>query len=134
MSSLNNYNFNLPEKYIAQSPLEQRDESKLLILKGNKILHKKFKDIRYELNKDDILVLNNSKVMTARFSGRKESGGKVNLLFIREIEPNIWQCLIEGRRIRPNVRIMEDEGYFEMNILKRIREGIFLTQVFSKES
>ncbi|MFX0134484.1 MAG: S-adenosylmethionine:tRNA ribosyltransferase-isomerase, partial [Candidatus Hodarchaeota archaeon] len=127
MNKLNKYNFILPEKYIAQNPLEQRDSSKLLILKGNKIQHKLFYEFIHEVNKDDVLILNDSKVIPARFNGMKETGGLVSLLFLKKIEPFKWHCLIEGKRIRPKIKIIVENGLFEIEIIKHIREGIFLT-------
>lgn len=134
MNKLDNYNFILPEKYIAQKPLEQRDLSKLLVLRKSNIEHILFKEIINELYKDDILILNDSKVMAAKFEGKKDTGGKVTLLFLREIEPLKWYCLIKGKKIHPTLKIIIENGYFEVKILKQIREGIFLTQIFSRES
>ncbi len=134
MINLEQYNFILPEKYIAQTPLEQRDTSKLLILKGKKIQHKLFHEIIHEMNEGDILILNDSKVIAARFNGIKETGGMVSLLFLKEIEPFKWQCLIKGKKLRPKIKIIVENGLFEVEILKQIREGIFLTQIFSKVS
>ncbi|MHA1378904.1 MAG: tRNA preQ1(34) S-adenosylmethionine ribosyltransferase-isomerase QueA [Candidatus Helarchaeota archaeon] len=134
MSKLNDFDFSLPEKYIAQTPLEQRETSKLLLLKRGEIKHKIFKEIVNEFENGDILVLNNSKVMASRFSGRKETGGRVNLLFIREIKPFKWQCLIEGKKLRPKLKIIVENGLFDIQIIRQIREGIFLTQIHSKHA
>ena len=133
MSKLEQFNFILPEQHIAQTPLEKRDTSRLLILKGNKIQHKLFYEFIHEMNKGDILILNDSKVISARFNGIKETGGIVNLLFLKEIEPLKWHCLIKGKRLRPKIKIKVENGLFEIEIIKQIREGIFLTQIFSKD-
>jgi S-adenosylmethionine:tRNA ribosyltransferase-isomerase len=134
MNKLDQFNFILPKQYIAQTPLEQRDTSKLLILKGNKIQHKLFYEFVHEMDEGDILILNDSKVFTARFNGIKKTGGIVSLLFLKEIEPFKWQCLIKGKKLRPHIKIIVENGLFEIEIIKQIREGIFLTQIFSKES
>ena len=90
------FDYYLPEELIAQTPLKKRDESRLLILdkKTGDIEHKHFYDIIDYLNKDDILVVNDSKVIPARIIGVKESTGAViELLMLKNIEGDIWECL-----------------------------------------
>lgn len=84
MYSLKSYNFDLPEESIAQSPAKNRDESRLLLLKKETglIAHFYFKDVIDLLKKGDLLVLNNTKVIPARLKGKKETGGKVEVLII----------------------------------------------------
>ncbi|MCK5310837.1 MAG: tRNA preQ1(34) S-adenosylmethionine ribosyltransferase-isomerase QueA [Desulfobacteraceae bacterium] len=84
MYSLKDYNFDLPQERIAQSPMEKRDESRLLLLKKETglVSHYFFKDITDLLKKGDLLVINNTKVIPARLKGKKETGGKVEVLII----------------------------------------------------
>jgi S-adenosylmethionine:tRNA ribosyltransferase-isomerase len=84
MFSLKNYNFDLPEECIAQRPVKKRDESRLLLLKKEtgRISHFYFKDVLDLLKKGDLLVINNTKVIPARLKGKKETGGKVEVLII----------------------------------------------------
>ncbi len=84
MYSIKKYNFDLPEERIAQSPSKKRDESRLLQLKKStgRISHFYFKDVIDLLKKGDLLVVNNTKVIPARLKGKKETGGKVEVLII----------------------------------------------------
>jgi S-adenosylmethionine:tRNA ribosyltransferase-isomerase len=84
MFSLKNYNFDLPGECIAQRPVKKRDESRLLLLKKEtgRISHFYFKDVLDLLKKGDLLVMNNTKVIPARLKGKKETGGKVEVLII----------------------------------------------------
>lgn len=82
---LSDFNYNLPKELIAQYPLKKRDESRLLVLNRStgEIQHRIFKDITEYFHKDDLLVLNNTKVVPAKLVGRKETGGKVEVLVLR---------------------------------------------------
>ena len=108
MNKLEDYNYYLPSELIAQEPINPRDHSRLLLLdkKTGKIEHKHFFDIVEYFNKGDILVMNNSKVFPARLIGkRKETGGKLEVFLLRNIDNNKWQCLIGGRRAKPGLLI-----------------------------
>ena len=82
--SLNDYNYNLPEEFIAQKPVKERDRSKLLFLnrKTGELSHHEFSDIYKFLLPGDILVLNNTEVIPGRLLGRKETGGKAEVLIL----------------------------------------------------
>jgi len=82
---LSDFDYNLPKELIAQHPSEKRDESRLLVLHRDtgRIEHRIFKDIVDYFCKDDLLVLNNTKVVPARLLGRKESGGKIEALVLQ---------------------------------------------------
>ena len=86
------FNYDLPEELIAQTPLEKRDESRLMVLnrKEKTIEHKTFKDIIEYLEPGDVLVRNNTKVLPARLYGNKETGAKVEFLFLNNIDGDIW--------------------------------------------
>ncbi len=94
--------FDLPEGFIAQKPLEKRDESKLMVIKKDGCIeHKKFYDILDFLHKGDVLVMNNTKVLPARIYGKKETGAIVEFLLLKEIENNKWECLVKpGKRAK----------------------------------
>jgi len=88
------FDFSLPEELIAKRPAEKRDSSRLLVLHGDgKIESRKFHDLAEYLNKGDMLLLNNTKVFPARLMGTKPSGGKVEILLVKEIEPDTWEIL-----------------------------------------
>src|SRR5574344_749798 len=90
------FDFELPEHLIAQIPLEKRDASKLLVLNktNGKIKHQHFTDIIDYLNKDDVLVLNDTKVIAARLIGEKEdTKAVIELLLLKDLGNNTWECL-----------------------------------------
>ena len=100
------FNFDLPEELIAQHPLKKRDESKLMILdrKDGSIEHKVFSNIIDYLDKGDVLVLNDTKVMPARLFGIKDkTGASIELLLLKSLENGRWQCLVKpAKRIKVN--------------------------------
>lgn len=95
---LSDYDYSLEKSFIAHHPLEERDESRLLVL-SSKIEHKKFKDIVDYFSKGDVLVLNDSKVFPAKLVGKKETGGKIEVLLMKEVAPLKWECLAQGRKL-----------------------------------
>lgn len=136
---LSDFDFDLPEHLIAQTPLEKRDTSKLLVLdrKTGKIEHKHFYDIIDYLNEGDILVRNNTKVIPARLFGtKKETNGHVEVLLLKELHENTWECLVGNARIvkvgtiitfgdgslKAECIEVRDEG---IRLFKMIYEGIF---------
>ncbi|MBC7081465.1 MAG: tRNA preQ1(34) S-adenosylmethionine ribosyltransferase-isomerase QueA [Thermoplasmatales archaeon] len=88
--------YNLPKERIAQFPKLPRDECKLLVVKKDKIEHRIFKDIVNYVEKGDVIVLNNSKVIKAKLHGKKDSGGKVEVLIIKKVQDG-YECLIKGK-------------------------------------
>ena len=102
------FDFELPHKRIAQHPASPRDSSKLLVLKrrSGEISHHFFHEINELLGQNDVLVLNETKVIPARIHGRKkETGGKVEILLIRRINSSEWECIVGGKGLTPGVRI-----------------------------
>ncbi|WP_026893969.1 tRNA preQ1(34) S-adenosylmethionine ribosyltransferase-isomerase QueA [Clostridiisalibacter paucivorans] len=120
------FNFYLPEKLIAQHPLEDRKLSRLMILdkETGKIEHKIFKDIIEYLNPGDCLVLNDTKVIPARLFGeRKNTGGKVEFLLLKRVKGDQWETLVKpGKKARIGDNIVFGEGLLEATVLD-IREG-----------
>lgn len=98
------FDFYLPENLIAQTPLERRDSSRLLILdkETGEITHKHFTDIIDYLDKDDILVLNDTKVMPARLYGVKnETNAVIEILMLKEKNKDVWECLVKpAKRVK----------------------------------
>ena len=94
-------NYDLPSELIAQTPVEPRDSSRLMVVnRGTReILHKHFHDLPEFLTSRDILVANDSRVLPARLHGRKPSGGKVELLLLRKHDATRWQGLVGGRHV-----------------------------------
>jgi S-adenosylmethionine:tRNA ribosyltransferase-isomerase len=97
------FDYHLPEELIAQTPVEPRDNSRLMVLsrETGSIEHRHFHDILDYLVEGDVLVFNDSRVIPARLKGtRKGSGGAVELLLLRRLEANIWEALVRpGRRL-----------------------------------
>lgn len=92
------FDFELPPSLIAQTPLEKRDTSKLLILnrKTGEITHKVFTDIIDYLNPKDVLVINDTKVLPARLYGKKEeTGAVIEILMLKECQKDNWECLVK---------------------------------------
>ncbi|MRR14248.1 tRNA preQ1(34) S-adenosylmethionine ribosyltransferase-isomerase QueA, partial [archaeon] len=109
--NIDRYHYHLPEELIAQYPLERGSE-RLLVLerKTGKISHRRFPDLDEYLRKDDLLVLNDTRVIHARLLGRKESGGRVEVLLLRENVPGQWSCLVKASKTpRQGMKLFFDE-------------------------
>lgn len=107
------FSFHLPKEFIAQQPLEPRDSSKLLVYdrKTDQIEHRRFFDLAKTLVQNDLLVINQTRVIRARLFGRKvPSGGKAELLLLRELEPGSWESLVGGKNILPGTAIQLENG------------------------
>jgi S-adenosylmethionine:tRNA ribosyltransferase-isomerase len=116
MYDLSDYDYHLPDGLIAQHPLNQRDQSRLLCLERDtgRWDHRRFADIAGLMNAGDVLVLNNTRVIPGRLLGRKESGGKVEALILDYAQgrrDQVFQCLIRSsKRPKPGSRLMFDRG------------------------
>jgi len=125
---INEFNYNLPENCIAQTPLSNRSNSKLLILdrKNGDIEHKIFKDIIDYLNSGDVLVLNNTKVIPARLIGEKEdTKATIELLLLKNIDGDIWECLSRPqKRLRVGTIITFGEGLLKAKVIEILEDGI----------
>jgi S-adenosylmethionine:tRNA ribosyltransferase-isomerase len=98
--ALNDYDYLLPEDLIAQRPLPHREESRMMVLHrhGERIEHRKFAELSEFLSPDDLLVLNNTRVLSAR---RFSDDGKIEFLFLEQLGPARWKCLVKpGRKMR----------------------------------
>ena len=101
--SVNDFDYELDEKYIAQFPSQKRDESKLLVMDRDTgdLEQKKFFNIVDYFSENDILVLNNTKVFPARLYGKKETGAKVEVFLLKNLEGHIWECLLKpAKRVK----------------------------------
>jgi len=131
--------FDLPEELIAQTPLEKRDTSRLLHLNKNtgEVEHLHFSDIKKFLKKGDCLILNDSRVLPARLIGHRATGGQVELLLLRDLGGDEWECLVKpGRKAKPGAEVFFGNGELKATVLstgeggtrtvKFTYEGIFL--------
>ena len=108
MYSLKNYDFELPQELIAQEPVEPRDHARLMVL-SDKIEHRYFYDLPEYMEKGDVLILNDTKVIKARVKGIKDTGGKVEILILEKLDENYYRCLVKGKKIHPGtILIFED--------------------------
>ena len=125
---INDFDYELPEELIAQTPLKQRDESRLLVLNKNtgEIEHKVFKNIIDYLNKGDTLVLNDTKVLPARLIGEKEdTKAVIEVLLLKNIEDNTWECLVKpARRVKIGTKVVFGNNKLEAVCIKEEDEGI----------
>ncbi|HEY8883785.1 MAG TPA: S-adenosylmethionine:tRNA ribosyltransferase-isomerase, partial [Chloroflexota bacterium] len=104
------FDYVLPERLIAQRPLERRDECRLLVLgrRSGEVSHRRFDDLPALLRPGDLLVVNDTRVLPARLYGRKPTGGRVELLLTRRLGPDAWLALAHpGLRVGQVVRIGE---------------------------
>jgi S-adenosylmethionine:tRNA ribosyltransferase-isomerase len=116
MYALDDYYYDLPEALIAQEPLNRRDQSRLFCLqrKSGRWEHRHFADIAQMLQAGDVLVLNDTRVIPGRLLGRKQSGGRVELLILdyaRGVRDQVFECLIKSsKRPRPGSPLFFDRG------------------------
>ncbi len=123
---VSDFNYDLPEELIAQTPLEKRDESRLMVLdrKNKTIEHKKFKDIIDYLEPGDCLVRNNTKVLPARIYGKKETGANVEFLLLNNIEGDIWETIVRpGNKLHVGTKVIFGEGKLIAEILDTMPGG-----------
>ncbi len=106
------FDYELPASAIAQQPLSQRDNSRLLHLNraSGGLSHLQFTDLIALLEPGDLLVGNNSRVMPARLIGKKSTGGKVELLLLEQVGDNRWRALAGGKKLRPGAVFVFGEG------------------------
>ena len=120
------FTYDLPAELIAQAPAEPRDSSRLLVLDrtADKLVHATFRDIGRWLRAGDLLVANRSRVVPARLRGRRvPSGGGVELLLLRRVEPGYWEALVKpGRKLPPGTRV-ELTADLGVSIVERTSSG-----------
>lgn len=121
------FDYHLPEALIAQTPLKNRDESRLLVLgrQTGDIEHKHFKDVIDYLDKGDTLVLNDTRVMPARLFGLKEeTGAKVEMLMLTQISGNDWEVLLKpAKRIKVGNKLTFGDGKIVAECIEELNQG-----------
>lgn len=136
----NDFDYYLPEELIAQTPLKDRSSSRLLVLdrKTGEITHRHFKDIIDYLDNNDVLVLNDTKVIPARLFGVKEdTEAHIEVLMLKDMGNDVWQCLCKpARRVKVGTVVSFGEGLLKaicqsededgIRYFKMVYEGIFL--------
>jgi S-adenosylmethionine:tRNA ribosyltransferase-isomerase len=126
--NVNEFDYNLPEELIAQTPLKDRSSSKLLVLNKNtgEIEHHHFKDIINYLDKGDTLVLNDTKVIPARLIGTKEeTNAVIEILLLKDLNNNTWECLTRpAKRVKVGTVVSFGDGSLKAKCIKEREEGI----------
>lgn len=126
--NIEEYNYDLPEKFIAQTPLKDRAASKLLLLnkENGNIKEDVFKNIGSYLKKGDVLVLNDTKVIPARIIGeKKDTRAVIELLLLKDIDGDIWECLAKpAKRLHIGTIISFGDGSLKAEVIEKLDEGI----------
>ena len=118
--------YDLPEELIAQTPLEKRDTSRLLIMdrETGDVKHQHFYDIIDYLNPGDCLVMNDSRVLPARLLGHRPTGGAVEILLLRDLGDKKWECLAKpGRKLHTGQEVIFGDGELTATIVSVQEDG-----------
>jgi len=126
------FNFELPIELIAQHPLKERDQSRLLVVDkhSGELEHRKFHDILGYLKKGDVLVLNDTRVIPARLLGvKKETEGKIEFLLLNRKKLDTYECLAKpGKRARVGAKFTFGEGLLEAEVIEVLENGNRIVQ------
>lgn len=116
------FDYNLPSELIAQTPVEPRDASRLLVVDRStgQLTHRRFADLGEYLREGDLLVGNNSRVIPARLHGVKETGAAVEIFLLKPEQDGSWQCLVGGKGLRSGVRVNIQHPGYEGDILATV--------------
>lgn len=113
--------YDLPEELIAQTPLQQRDSSRLLVMDkiSGEVKHRHFYDILEYLNPGDCLVMNDSRVLPARLLGHRPTGGAVEVLLLRDLGDKKWECLCKpGRKMQIGHQVIFGDGELTATVVE----------------
>ena len=134
------FDYHLPPELIAQTPLEPRDSSRLLVLdrRTGGVEHRYFRDLPDYLDAGDVLVMNDSRVLPGRLVGRRQgTGGRVELLLLRRVGSRLWKALGRpARSLRPGVRVSiakPGRQDLEVEVLEEEPEGVRVVRLSSEE-
>ena len=135
---ISDFDYELPEELIAQQPLSERDASRMLVLDRSprNWLDTNFASIPEYLRPHDVLVLNDTRVFPARLAGKRvPSGGAVELLLLREIEPYLWECLTRpARRLASGARVVLGNSNLYGEVMESRDNGVRLVRFESEAS
>lgn len=126
--NIEEFDYDLPKELIAQTPLEDRSSSRLLVLNKNngKVKHEHFYNIVNYLKKGDVLVLNDTKVIPARLIGvKEETGAVIELLLLKDIGNDTWECLSRpAKRLKVGTIVSFGNGMLKATVTKKLDEGM----------
>ena len=120
------FNYNLPKELIAQTPIKNRDESRLMVVdkKNGEIEHKIFKDIIDYLEPGDCIVRNNTKVIPARLYGKKETGANVEFVLLKNLEDDVWEAMVRpGNKLHVGAKVIFGDGLLKAEIIETLEGG-----------
>ena len=123
---LSDFMYDLPEERIAQTPVEPRDHSRLMVLHRDTgaIEHRHFYDIIDYLNPGDCLVVNETKVIPARLYGERPTGGACEVLLLKQLGPKRWETLVRpGKKLKPGAEILFGDGRLKGTVLETTDVG-----------
>ncbi|MBP1759309.1 MAG: S-adenosylmethionine--tRNA ribosyltransferase-isomerase [Firmicutes bacterium] len=125
--NVSDFDFELPEALIAQHPVEPRDTSRLMVInrESERIEHRTFRELDSLLNRGDVLVLNNTRVIPARLIGEKEgSEVKIEILLLKRLELDVWETLVKpGKRLKVGQRVSLGHGILVGELLEILENG-----------
>ena len=134
--NVTDFDYNLPEELIAQTPLKKRDSSRLLVLDKNngEIKHETFSNITDYLKKGDVLVLNDTKVIPARLIGvKEETGAVIELLLLKDLGEDTWECLSKpAKRLHVGTIVSFGDGKLKAQVIEKRDEGITIVKLLYK--
>ena len=134
--NVTDFDYNLPEELIAQTPLKTRDSSRLLVLDKNngEIKHETFSNITDYLRKGDVLVLNDTKVIPARLIGvKEETGAVIELLLLKDLGEDTWECLSKpAKRLHVGTIVSFGEGKLKAQVVEKKDEGVTIVKLLYK--
>lgn len=135
---LSDFDYELPEELIAQQPLERRDASRMLILdrESQTFADSQFESLPQHIRAGDVLVVNNTRVFPARLIGERDpSGGRVELLLVREVEDKIWEALVRpGHRLKPGAQISFGDSPLRAEVVDSLESGRKLLRFDGEQS
>lgn len=122
---ISDFDYDLPPEQIAQEPLPRREASRMLVIDriAGTFTDSNFIEFPDLLNENDVLVINNTKVFPARLFGRSETGAKVEIFLVREVEAGLWETLSRpARRLHQGKRVLFDEGV-SAQVVEKLKDG-----------
>ena len=125
------FHYNLPEELIAQTPLEKRDASRLMVIhrETGALEHRIFSDLPDYLKPGDCLVISDSRVLPARLLGHRSTGGAVEVLLLQEKSDGVWECLTKpGRKTQPGTELSFGDGLLKATVVEALEDGNKLIQ------
>ena len=128
---LEDFVYELPERLIAQTPVEPRDASRLLVLhrEDGRLEHRHFYDLPEYLEAGDVMVVNRTKVLPARLWAHRETGAVIEVLLVQQVDLHHWKVLVRpGRKARPGTRLLFAEGLLDAEVEAVVEEGMRLVR------